>query len=1088
MIITRVTSASFMTLFVIALCVLSLGQDAPPVQGESSIIGARHPSISPDGQTIAFTYLGDIWTVPAGGGLAKRLTVHSTFDGPSCWSPDGKWLAFSSMREKNADIFVASSSGGVPKRLTFHGAYDAVCSWSPDGKSILFYSNRGIDTPVDMGSVFAVSPEGGLPTRLIDCSASFGAISPDGRTLAFVRGDMPWWRRGYRGSANQDVWLRPLDGGAAVRFTDFEGEDHDPMWSASGSELYFLSDRDDVTNVWVAAIAGGEARKVSDFERDGVVHAQIALNGSKIVCELDGEIYAVDPASGQHQKLSIQAPSDVKENTSELKTFTANASEVALSKDGQEIAFVVHGELFAMKASGARESMRLTRKCIRLTETAAREDGIAWSPDGKKLAFCSDRNGSRDIFVMESTDPKEKRLSESRHRKTTPLVATSAAEYAPVWSPDGKKIAYLKDRGDLCVMDSDGKNSKMIADGPFIDSVTWAPDASWLVFTKMLQGLQSDIFIASSDGQELQNITKNPAWDGNPRIDRDGKRVVFLSNRGSGWQPGGSCDVWHVFLTKKEEEQYLARRAGDEEEDKAAKKAKMKQPQEKKKRRFWDFLALKKRPKEKEKKALPIDFEDIHLRAMRVSRTQGSAWALSVAPDGKTYAFGSDAFGGSDVYLIDYFGRESRRLTSSGLDPQQIIWGPKSDGMFVLSRGGTIVELSTNGVVKPAPFVAKMTIDHDAERLQMFDEAWRAIDTYFYDRNFHGVDWASVKKKYLPLLETALTQQDFVIVLSQMIGELRASHTWVWSPLDPDYEETGQLGLRFDAEWEGRGLRVSEVVPDGPGGLPGSKITVGDVILSIDGVQVDKMTNPYNLLKGKVDEMVDLTVLTGGRGEPKLVTVKAWSWPDVSDKVYLAWVASRKALVEKFSQGKVGYTHIRYMGQKPYKDFLTELTHELADKEALIVDVRYNGGGNLHDELLSVLGRDVYFYFEDRNKSLKVMQPRFNWRKPAAVLINEYSFSDAEVFPYSFRKLGIGKLIGVPTAGGVIFVSGGVELLDGTFVMIPQWGAYTLEGKELEGVGVEPDIYVENPPEQDYSMTTDDQLKKAVEALLAEVK
>jgi len=1079
----KAASISFSILCLVALCNFGLGQDVAADEATDSVIGARFPSISPGGETIAFTCLGDIWTVPVEGGRATRLTVHSKFDGRSSWSPDGKWLAFSSNREYNTDIFVMPSSGGVPTRLTFHGGRDGLYSWAPDGKSILFYSRREFNTPVSAGSIFAVSPDGGLPTRLIDCSGSYGVLSPDGRTLAFVRGSIPWWRRGYRGSADREIWLKSLDGTPALQFTDFEGTDTDPMWSPDGSELYFLSDREGVTNVWVRPIDGGEARMVSNFATDGLIHAYIALNGSKIVCELDGEIYAVDPETGEHHKVPIHAPSDLKHNQVELKTFSRKASEFALSPNGKEIAFVVRGEIFAMKSSKAK-------RWIRLTETAAREDGIAWGPKGKKLAFCSDRNGNRDIFVMRSSDAKEKQLSRSRHRKVTSLAATDEAEYAPVWSPDGKKVAYLTGRGDLWVMDSKGKNNKLLAEGPFIGDVSWGPKGAWLVFRKMCSGWQSDIFIVSDDGGEQHNITKNPAWDHNPRLSKDGKKIVFLSNRSSMWQRSGQHDVWHVFLTKKDEEQYLARRDGDVEE-KATKKSKKDRKaaaKRKTKKKFWDFLRRKKKPEKKEKRDLQIDFEDIHLRAMKVSRTQGSASALSVSPDGKTYAFGSDAFGKSDVYLVDEFGKKSKRLTSSELNPEQILWGPKSKEMFILNRGGAITKASVSGITKPVPFVAKMKIDHKAERLQMFNEAWRAIETHFYDKELHGVDWAAVKAKYLPLLETVATQEEFVILLSQMVGELRASHTAVWPPRDPNYEETGQLGLRFDAKWKGRGLRVSKVVPDGPSNLPGSEIAVGDVILSMDGVQVDRMSNPFGLLKGKVDEMVDLEVLRGGRGKPRLITVKAWSWRNISDKVYLAWVESRKALVSKFSDGKVGYTHIRSMSRRSYKEFLRDLTHEMDDKEALIVDVRYNGGGNLHDQLLSVLGRDVYFYFEDRDKAMKVMQPRFTWRKPVAVLINEFSHSDAEVFPYSFRELGIGKLIGVPTSGGVIFVSGGVRLLDGTFCMVPQWGAYTLEGKELEGVGVKPDIHVENPPEQDFSMTSDDQLKTAVEELLREVE
>ncbi len=1069
--------------FLAAFCVLSLAPGAFAEDEPDSILGARYPSISPDGETIAFTYLGDLWRVPAEGGRATRLTVHPDFDGPSSWSPDGKWLAFSSTREYNSDVFVMPASGGVPNRLTYHADTDIVCGWSPDGKRVLFCSNRGVNPLIRPDSLFTVSPDGGLPIPMINFTANYGVLSPSGDTLAFVRGFIPSWLEGYSGSDDRDIWLTRLDGSPAAQFTDFEGNDVDPMWSEDSSKLYFLSDRDGVTNVWSKPVVGGEADKVTSFEQEGVVHAQIALNGSIIVCELHGEVYRVDPATGEHRRVIIQAPSDLKRNQVELETFRSKASEFALSKDAKQIAFVVHGEVFAMSASEPKE-------WTRLTETAAREDGLSWGPKGKKLAFCSDRNGNRDLFVMESTDSKEKRLSHSRHRRTTPLAATTAAEYSPVWAPDGKKVAYLVGQGDLWVADSSGKEPKLIAEGPAIEEVMWGPDGSWLVFSKLCAGWQSEIFIVSSDGEELHNITKNPARDFNPCVSEDGTKVVFLSHRGYRWQNTYEHDVWHVFLTKRAEEEYRARRDGDVEDEatKKPKKSKKKEvrKEKKKKRTLLDLFRKKKKP---ERKGLEFDFEDIHTRAMRISTTKGSAWALSVSPDGKTYAFGSDAFGDRNVYAVDEFGKQSRQLTDSGLDPREIIWHPNGKSMFVLSEGGTIAELRTTGQMRPVPFTAKMTIDHKGERLQMFNETWGMINRFFYDKDFHGVDWAAVREKYLPLLETVSTTEEFVMLLSQMVGELGTSHSSVRAPRDPDFKETGQLGLRFDPAWKGRGLRVSGVVPDGPTDLPGSEIHEGDVILSIDGLKIDKMNNPFDALMGKVDELVDLEVLKDGRGKPRLVTVKAWSKWDISQKMYLAWVASRKALVEKLSGGKVGYVHLRWMSPTYYQEFLNGLTHEMADKEALIVDVRFNGGGygELQDALLSVLGRDVYFYFEDRDKSLKVMQPRFNWRKPIAVVMNEYSMSAAETFPYSFRHLGIGKLIGVPTPGGVVCVSGYKRLLDGTLYQVPQWGSYTLEGEELEGVGVKPDIYVENPPEQDFSMTSDDQLKKAVEELLRQV-
>ncbi|MBN1592829.1 MAG: PD40 domain-containing protein, partial [Candidatus Coatesbacteria bacterium] len=935
----------------------------------------------------------------------------------------------------------------------------------------------------------------GLPVRLIDCSARSASLSPDGETLAFIRGGVPWWSRGYHGSANLDLWLKSLkEGQAAVQLTKFDGRDSDPMWSADGSDVYFISDRDDASNIWAKPIDGGDARMVSDFGADGLVHARISGDGSTIVCELDAEIYAVDATTGSHHKVDIQAPTDRKMTPLEHEAFRSGATEMALSPNGKEIAFVVHGDVFAMASSEPK-------KWLNLTETPARESHIAWHPKGEKLAFSSDRNGNDDIFVVESSDPKEKQLSRSRHRKITPLIATEELEYAPVWSPDGKKIAYLAGRRDLWVADSDGKNSKLLVKGPFIEDVSWGPKGDFLVFSKMCDGWQSDIFIVSVDGEELHNITKNPAWDFGPRLCDDGKRIVFLSNQNTLWQKHSDYDVWHVFLTKKDEEEYRARRDGEDDEKavkkpdrKSRKKSEAKKSEKSKKPKLFDFLKKWRKPKEgagkpgKERTPLPFDFDDIHLRAMRISRTQGRSWPLAASPDGETYAYGSDAFGKRDIFIVDEFGKKTRQLTSFGFYPRQIVWDAKGKEFFALSGGGMIMNLMPNGMMRPVSYMAKMTIDHDAERLQMFNEAWRAMDLYFYDKDMHGVDWAAIKDKYRPMLDTAATPDEFRIILSQMVGELRASHLGVWGPRDPDFEETGQLGLDFDGNWRGKGLKVSRVIPDGPTNLPGSEIAVGDVILSVDGVQIGRYSNPFALFTGKVDEYIDLEVLRGGRGKPELVTVMPCSWGNIREKVYLAWVETRKALAERFSGGKVGYAHVQYMGEEPYKEFLRDLTHDLKDKDALIIDVRFNGGGNLHDELLSVLGRDVYFYFEDRERALKVMQPRFNWRKPVVVLINEYSHSDAEVFPNSFKELGLGKLVGVPTYGGVIFVSGGATLLDGTFVLIPRWRACMIDGKEIEGVGAQPDIYVENPPEQDYSTTDDNQLKKAVEELLEEIE
>jgi len=1045
----------------LSLCSLAV---SGPLAASEPIVGARLPSISPDGETICFSYLGDLWTVPSSGGRATRLTVHKAFDGTSRWSPDGKSIAFSSNREHNSDVYVIPSAGGVPRRLTFHSAPDSLCSWWPDGKRVVFVTYRECNSPVWAPTLYSVSVEGGVPTRVVDCAGYSGSISPDGKTMAIVRGPMAWWRRGYHGSANREIWLKPLDGSAATRFTRYDGNDSDPMWSPDGKQIYFLSDRGGVTNVWVKPVSGGEARKLTDFKVDGAVHASIAGDGSTIVCELDGRIYTVDTGTGQARLVPIFAPSDVKSNVIETETFTAKASEIALAPDGKQIAFVVRGEIFAMKKAGG--------KAKRLTFTPAREQNVQWSPDGKKLVFCSDRNGTKDIFVLESSTEDEAMLCRSMRTKTTQLAASAAEEQLPQWSPDGKKIAYLVDRGDLWVMDADGSNKRLLAEGPFIYSFDWSPDSKWITFCREGAAWTTNIYVVSLKDASQHNITKSARYNVDPHWSKDGKKIVFISTRAGNLQGWNCFDVWHVILSREDEEKYKERKREPEEKDNAA--------------RGQNEEDSKKEKKKKVK--IRIDLEDIHRRAMRITRAEGSERNLAVSHDGKRYAFVSNALGKNDVFVIDEYGKKLRRITRSGRRVRQILWGPKDKKLYILHNDGSIVCASADGSgAKPVAYTAKMQIDHDAERLQMFNEAWRALNTFFYDPNFHGVDWASVREKYLPLVRACATQREFELVLLQMIGELKASHLGAWGPRDPKFEETGRLGLRFDPEWEGEGLRVKEVIKDGPCDKPDAKVRKGEIILQIDGKKVGNTTNYFGLLRGKVGEKVELLVAKRPIGKKRRVIVTPCSRSELCKKVYRIWVDSRKAIVDKLSNGRIGYIHIRGMDMRSFREFLRELVTEVADKEALIVDVRYNRGGWTHDKLLSILGRPVYFCFRERGGKIRVTQPRFHWTKPAVTLTNEYSFSDAEIFPYSFRKLGIGKLIGVPTAGGVIS-TGGIRLLNGTWFRVPSGGCYTLDGKNLENLGIKPDIYVENSPEEDFSTTSDTQLRKAVETLLKQIE
>ena len=1052
-----------------ALCIAVWGSSGVFADSEP-ILGAKHPSLSPDGKTICFSYLGDLWKVPAEGGVATRLTVHEGHESTSCWSPDGTSIAFTSSREFSSDVFVIRTDGGAPKQLTFNSTPDFVRGWSDDGKWIVFDSRREVNSPLREGVIYRVSVDGGEPERVVDCTGSHGALSPDGKTLAFVRGVTAWWRKVYRGSCDNDIWLKLLDGSPAKRLTEFDGKDTDPMWSPDGGSIYFLSDRDGVTDVWVMPQTGGEAKKVSKFSSDGAAFASMARDGSRIACYLDGYIHTVNPTTGETKKIDIFATSDVKENTIEPKTYTSKASEIALSPDGKQIAFVVRGEIFAMKRVGGR--------AMQLTQTAARESAVTWSPDSKKLLFCSDRDGTTDIFVMESTDKDEPALARSRRRKTTPLATSDAEERSPRWSPDGKNIAYLKDRGHLWVMRADGTGKRELLKGPHIGSIAWSPDSRWLALQRTSGYWISDVCVVSVRSGSVHDITRQASSDHGPVWSDDGRKLFFASNRAGDIESWGEHDIWQVFLTKESHEDFLLRRKEYRED----------LPDEDQE----DILSSNIGERAGR---LRIDFDGIDRRAMRLTTLGGSEWNLAVSHDGRKLAFSTGAIGKGEVCMVNEFGQKLRKITQTGA--HNIIWGPEDERLYVLGSNGVIIaaRIEDKGTRKEkfttrnVPYSAKMEIDHEAERRQMFLEAWRGLNTHFYDADFHGVDWEGIRDKYLPFLDSIQTHEDFLTLLVQMAGELKASHLGAWGggarKWDIEYE-TGYLGLDFDVNWEGAGLKVKRVIENGPCDKPGSKVQVGEIVVKIDGDQVGGDINLSSVLKSKAWKKVDLKIAKKPEGKTRTVTVKATTWWGLYTDTYKMWVASRRELVEELSDDRIGYIHIQGMNMRSFRSFLRELMVDVYDKEALIVDVRYNGGGHTHDRLLSVLGRPTYFYLEDRAGAIREYQPKFHWGKPAVTLTNEYSFSDAEIFPFSFRKLGIGKLIGVPTGGGVIG-TGGVRLLDGTWFRLPSSGCFTLEGETLENMGIEPDIYIENPPEQDFSETSDAQLEMAVEELLKQL-
>ncbi|MCS7266187.1 MAG: S41 family peptidase [Armatimonadetes bacterium] len=1024
----------------------------------------RHPSLSPDGSKIAFSYLGDIWIAPSEGGMATRLTVHPAHDIRPKFSPDGKWIAFNSNREGNYDIYLMPVVGGKPKRLTFHSADDILSDWSPDGKWIVFSSARDHR----FSQIYLIEVETGYVRRLTNDETNLHspAFSPDGSYIVFCRGGTSWWRKGYKGSANSEIWKLPIkiEGesisvGKPERLTYYEGNDWFPTVAPDGT-LYFVSDRDGILNLWRMKLnrtretgkrtqdkeqkeKEGKVEKVTNHS-DRVLYTSISRDGRFIVYEHDFSIWLLNTKIGEPKRLTIYAPSDEHQNRLQRLTLTSQATEFALSPDGKQIAFVVRGEIFVVNAEKGGDAKRIT-------DHPYRDFDIDWSPDNRKLAFISERDGNREVYIVDVQTLELKRLT------STP----DFAESNPKWSPTGNYVAFV--RGpfgkQLCWVDVNTGEEKVVVEGPLIGEYAWSPDSRWICFNRRDNSNNvTDLYIVAWNGGEPVNVTRMPYWNGSIVWTRDGKNIVFRSR-----QTDDNTEIFVLPLERQKEkldEDDEGRKTGDERKGKEG---------------------------EKKLPEVKIDFTDIHKRIRRLTTTVFDEGSFVVTPDSRTVIFVASPVDQPEIWSIPLEGGSLTRL-ASGFSASQFQFSPDGNRLYFLSTGGIIRYLARPAnTVGSVNFTARMTVDRVVELQHMFDEGWRLLKEQFYDEKMHGVDWELMRQKYRPIIEHVALKEDFYSLVSMMLGELNASHLGIGGQTISG-PSTAYLGVWFDPEHKGPGVKISQVFKNSPADKEESKLNVGDFILAIDGVDVSNNEQIWETLADKAGRVVVLTVndkpTKEGAKTVKIKPIERGQWLDL---VYDEWVERCKRLVDEWSKGRIGYIHIRAMSQSELRKFEREFYAEVVGKkDALIIDVRFNGGGRIHDELLSILKRRLYA-FEQYRGAPPFTQPFQVWQKPTIVLINEFSASDAEIFPKAFRDLGLGKLVGVATYGGVIGTFN-VTLIDGTTSFrVPVTGWRTLDGVNLENYGVKPDILVEHSPE-DNSNGIDRQLEVAVKDLLKAIK
>ncbi|NQT35366.1 PD40 domain-containing protein [bacterium] len=1044
----------------------------------------RHPSVSPQGDYIAFSYGGDIWTVPSGGGRAFRLTVSEAYEHSPKVAPDGKWIAFSANRDGNDDIYIIPSAGGQSRQLTYHESYDQVCGWFPDCNEVIFSSRRD-DRYSDKPMIYRVSVDGGTPRPVMNAYGTDATVSNDGRNMLYTRSgkNTSWWRRHYLGSASPQIWIYDLETGIHTAVTDTArletGDDYRrppsrwPFWGEAGS-IYLTTELNGTSEIYKQS-DDGKWKRITPALGDGIRFPSISFDGRVIAYEQGHDIYVIED-EGEPRRLEIIAPLDNPQAVEARIKYSDKAERLAFTPDGKQMFLEVRGEVFAGRIVTDDDKAARGRANSISGNNPARDGDFTVSPGGDSLIFVSDRNGNQDLFLAYSSDPEIVELARSFSIELEQLTDDPAEDHSPRWSPDGEKVAFIRGKGDLIILDLESKEERTLIEGWSMLQHTWSPDGKWIAFAREDDNYNSDVFIISLESGEEINVSRHPDEDTLPVWSADGRKLAFRSRR--------QQNNWNLhFLFLRLEDHYRAMADWAEDERKPDSGKKKKDDTE----------------KEVEVVEVKIDTTEIYRRIRMVAPLADEDAEFDISPDGKQFAYVNELNGERDLFSVKWTGEDAKRLTKGGKDPLSVSFSDDDKRIRFLTGSGKVRSISSAGKdEKSHPFDARVLVNWRAERQQKFGEIWRTLNDRFYDHDFHGYSWTELHDKYLALIDKASCERDFGDLVNMMFGEINSSHMGYRSP---DFEKslsTGRLGIDFDFSADGPGLLISHVQPKGPCGRIEEPVLSGERLIALNGVRLESGINLHRLLQDQVGQRVELIITDGkGKRERRVVVRPMGSWLQGEFR-YDEWVSGRRSIVDSLSSGRLGYLHLRGMGDRSLARFEAQLYSLANGRDGLVIDVRYNGGGWTTDYVLAMIQVKRHAVTFPRDGGPGYPQgrlPLFSWVKPVIVLCNEYSFSNAEIFSHSIKTLERGKLVGVPTPGGVIS-TGGRKLLDGSGFRIPLRGWYFGSepvrdpDRDMEGNGAVPDIIVPlRPGRMAVPKGRDDgQLRTAVMELIEELK
>lgn len=1058
---------------------------APIVAAEPAFF-PRYPALSPDGAVVVFSCQGDLWRVAAAGGRAERLTAHPAYHRDPVFSPDGERLAFASDREGSFDVYVMPASGGRPVRITHAPSRDLPHEFSPDGERIYFSSARPWRYPV-RPQIYEVAAAGGTPLRAFDLFAEEAAVHPDGRRFLLAVGDARFGRVGYRGTYQADIWLHE-PGQPPRRLTDGPGYDTDPMWGP-GDVLFWRGECDETHafNIWRQNLDTTGRRRLTDF-RDGlgVRTARISRDGSRLVCEASDGLYVLELADETLRRLEVTIAADEIRPRETTEVVTKDADELSIAAGGDEIAMVVRGDVVLVH----RE---LEGRATVVLPSPWRDSEVAFRPgSADTLVVVSDREQHEGlpysrIGLIVSDDPATRLLRTARRHRFIWLTPPGIDCRRPVWSPDGSRLAYVHGTGALAVIDADGRNRRILHEGWDGPEAVWSPDSRWLAYAVAGGPTYSrNVWLVPADGGPAVNVSQHPDHDGGPVWNEAGTMLAWTSRR-----YGKQNDVLFCYLTREDHERSreqwkIWEKTRDAKPATAGESAKDGRKEGKKKNDKQD------RAKTGAVAPIRIDLDGIHLRVRRLTDLPGDERAVAIHPQGDRIVFGADIGGKRDLYTVDRFGEDRKALTTGGAGDQAASLADDGKTVWLLREGRPARVPLDGGELKTTSFQARLTTDRVALRRQVVEEGWRRLRDEFYDPLLHGIDWPAQRAEALRLAAGVDHDQDFADVMNIMLGSLNASHMGYSPGGRAERTDAGWLGLEIDPAHAGPGLRVARVVPHGPADLVAVAIAPGDLLLAVDGVPVGRDADLHAPIMAAGGDPVLLATRRGAT--EREVEVRPVAWREIRQRIYEADVKSMRDRVEALADGRVGYIHIQGMGRPQVELFERDLYAAAQGKEALVIDVRWNGGGWTTDLLLTILTQPVHAYTIPRGGEIGYPDaerlPLQRWRKPIAVICDESSYSNAEIFSHAIQTIGRGPVVGQTTGGNVISTSGWTTL-DGGWIRLPMRGWYVWgdarrserNDRNQEHGGCVPDHLVELGPAQ-LLAGEDPQLEQAVQLML----